>query len=282
MPEKASVPMGRSAAGPAFMEPGDILKRSVRAMEEALNGNKKGAMENTYGKVLTGLMIAANPFKKMAFKTPCLIHRFINVQAVVILENEGYQEVADFYKRVIHPLNEGATWADQDFKSINHFYHNQKQKGLFGFSDGLTEAQKYRDKALQFLEKDNLSKSVFYLGVVVHLVQDMTVPQHVNNRLLDAHKSYETWIKKRIFTEIDYAVDRDIVRYKTMEDYVRNNAKVANVVYRAFKKMTDKDAMYLEMSTMLLREAQITTAGLLLDFYEQHYAKAPKGAGQEG
>ncbi|MGB4588490.1 MAG: zinc dependent phospholipase C family protein [Clostridiaceae bacterium] len=243
-------------------------------MEGTINNKKKKIMENTYGKVLTGLMLAANPFKKMAFKTPCLVHRFINIQAVVILENEGYLEAANFYKKYIKVLNEGATWADQDFKSINHFYHNEMHKGLYGFSDGLAEAQKNVGKSLYFLEKDNLEKSVFYLGVVCHLSQDMTVPQHVNNRLLDSHKSYETWIKKKIFAEIDYSVNEGIMRYETFDDYIRENAVIANFYYEEYKSITDKDEMYEKLSRKMIKVSQNTTAGLLLDYYEQYYKKA--------
>ncbi len=241
-------------------------------MEGTLNEQKKKkAFENTYGKVLTGVMLAANPFKKMAFKTPCLVHRFINIQSVVILDNEGYDKAAHFYKAYIKALNEGATWADQDFKSINHFYHNERHKGLFGFSDGLTEAQKYRKRALFYLEKGNLQRSVFYLGVFCHLSQDMTVPQHVNNRLLDSHKSYETWIKKKIFEEIDYSVNEGILRFDEYDDYIRENAVVANFYYEKYKVIEDKDEMYETLSRKMLEVAQNTTAGLLLDFYEEYY-----------
>lgn len=240
-------------------------------MEGTFDEKKKRGFENTYGKVLTGMMLAANPFKKMAFKTPCLIHRFINIQAVVILENEGYHDAANFYKEHIKSLNEGATWADQDFKSINHFFHNERQKGLFGFSDGLSEAQKNIGKSLFFLEKGNIERSVFYLGVFCHLSQDMTVPQHVNNRLLDSHKSYETWIKKKIFAEIDYSVDHGILRFEVLDDYIRENAVVANFYYEKHKSIEDKEIMYETLSRKMLEVAQNTTAGLLLDYYEKYY-----------
>jgi phospholipase C len=240
-------------------------------MEGTFEEKRKKGFENTYGKVLTGMMLAANPFKKMAFKTPCMVHRFINIQSVVILENEGYEDAANFYKAYIKALNEGATWADQDFKSINHFYHNEKKKGLYGFSDGLTEARRYMDKSLFYLEKGNIQRSVFYLGVFCHLSQDMTVPQHVTNRLLDSHKSYETWIKKKIFAEIDYAVDHGILRFETLDDYIRENAIVANFYAEKFKDIENRDAMYEALSRKMIEVAQNTTAGLLLDYYELYY-----------
>ena len=240
-------------------------------MEGTFEEKRKRGLENTYGKVLTGMMLAANPFKKMAFKTPCMVHRFINIQAVVILENEGYEDASNFYKTYIKALNEGATWADQDFKSINHFYHNEKKKGLYGFSDGLTEARRYMDKSLFYLEKGNIQRSVFYLGVFCHLSQDMTVPQHVTNRLLDSHKSYETWIKKKIFAEIDYSVDHGILRFETLDDYIRENAIVANFYAEKFKDIENRDTMYEALSRKMIEVAQTTTAGLLLDYYELYY-----------
>lgn len=112
---------------------------------------------------------------------------------------------------------------------------------------------------------------MFYLGVFCHLSQDMTVPQHVNNKLLDSHKSYETWIKKKIFEEIDYSVDQGILRFDEFDDYIRENAVVANFYYEKYKEIKDKDEMYETLSRKMLEVAQNTTAALLLDFYEQYY-----------
>jgi len=127
------------------------------------------------------------------------------------------------------------------------------------------------DKSLFYLEKGNIQRSVFYLGVFCHLSQDMTVPQHVTNRLLDSHKSYETWIKKKIFAEIDYAVDHGILRFETLDDYIRENAIVANFYAEKFKDIENRDAMYEALSRKMIEVAQNTTAGLLLDYYELYY-----------
>ena len=102
----------------------------------------------------------------------------------------------------------------------------------------------------------------------------MTVPQHVNNRFLDSHKSYETWIKKKIFSEIDYSVNEGIMRYEVLDDYIRENAVIANFYYEEYKSMDDKDEMYAKLSRKMIKVSQNTTAGLLLDFYEQYYKKA--------
>ncbi|MEK6264234.1 MAG: phospholipase, partial [Clostridium sp.] len=76
----------------------------------------KKKIEATYGKTLRGIMISVNPIKKKIMKTHCIVHKFINIQAIEILENKGYSEVNSFYKGYIKELNRGVTWADQDFK----------------------------------------------------------------------------------------------------------------------------------------------------------------------
>lgn len=235
--------------------------------------HRAGKLEKTFGRVVTGFMKVANPFKKFAFKTACLMHRFINIKAVHILENEKYYEAADFYRDHIRPLNEGATWIDQDFKSINHFYHHELKKGLYGFSDALTEIMKYREKMMHFASRDNLTRALFYTGVICHLIQDMTVPQHINNQLLDSHRDYEQWILRHSWDTIDFTVTSGIIRYPKFEMYVAENARRANAVYEEAKQIKDTDEAFAYMSTKLVALAQQSTAGLLLDFYEAWFSQ---------
>ena len=119
----------------------------------------KKKIEATYGKTLKGLMITVNPIKKKIMKTHCIVHKFINIQAIEILKNKGYSEVHSFYKSHIKELNKGVTWADQDFKSSNHFYHHIKGTGLYGFSNALTEFEKYYKSALKFVEAGDTKAS---------------------------------------------------------------------------------------------------------------------------
>lgn len=234
--------------------------------------HRHSKLEKTFGKAATLFMRAANPFKKFAFKTSCLMHRYINIKSVHILENEGYYEAADFYRDHIRPLNEGATWIDQDFKSINHFYHHEAKKGLFGFSDALTEATRYRDKMMYYAKRDNLTRALFYTGVICHLIQDMTVPQHINNRLLDSHRDYEVWILANSWNTLDFTVDKGITRYPRFEMYIAENARQANAVYEEARSIQDQQEAFEFMAKKLVAVAQHTTAGLLLDFYEGWFA----------
>lgn len=239
-------------------------------MDNVLN-RKKGNMELTYGRVITGIFKAVNPLKKIAMETPCIVHRYINNNAVNILENEGYVKEAYFYKTFINSLNDGVTYADQDFKSINHFYDTNKKRGLYGFSNALIEAEKYKLKAIYYMKKGNIQKSVYFLGVAVHLVQDMTVPQHASNRLLNSHKSYETWIKRNIFEDHSYIKKEGILKLNSLKEYIENNGEYSNKVLKKLEIENSKENLYKEMSKVLLDRAHTSTAGFLLYFYNTYY-----------
>lgn len=229
----------------------------------------KKRLERTYGTAVRGVMVAVNPIKKKILKTHCTIHKFINLQAIDILKNEGYVKQHQFFKDYILELNEGVTWADQDFKSTNHFYHFNEGRGLYGFSDAMTECKKYYNAALVYNKADNIEKSIFYFGAACHLIQDMTVPHHVNNRLLNSHRNFEVWIIKKFLSDYSFMVDNGIVRYKTLEDYIRKNAFVANNTYMKFFNIDDKEERYMKIAPVILKEAQNTTAGFMLDFYDR-------------
>lgn len=225
-------------------------------------------IESTYGRALRGVMHAVNPIKKKIIKTHCTIHKFINMQAVEILRNEGYEKEYEFFKENIRPLNEGVTWADQDFKSSNHFYHFSKGKGLYGFSDALTECKKYYSKSIAYMKVGDSEKAMFFLGASCHLIQDMTVPHHVNNNLLKSHRQFETWIIKRFMSDYSFLIDKGILRYKTVDDYIKSNALIANNVFLKFMTVEDREERYGKIAATIIKEAQNSTAGFLLDYYD--------------
>jgi hypothetical protein len=90
-----------------------------------------------------------NPVKKMIIQTECQVHIHINGHALTILKNDGYQDAFDFYLDYIDEINRGAVWADQDFKSSNHFYHPYKKK------------EDYTDAATHLLSLSNITRSLF-------------------------------------------------------------------------------------------------------------------------
>ena len=233
-----------------------------------MNGLKK-TIEATYGRTLKGLMITVNPIKKKIMKTHCIVHKFINIQAVEILKNQGYSEVHSFYKKYIKELNNGVTWADQDFKSSNHFYHHLKGTGLYGFSNALTEFEKYYKTALKFVEEGDLRQALFYFGAACHLVQDATVPQHVNNKLLKSHRNFELWIISKLMSDYSFPIFNEIIQQDKVEDYIKSNAEFANKTYIYYANVKSKEEKYNKISVLIVQRAQKTTAGLMLNFYNE-------------
>jgi phospholipase C len=231
--------------------------------------NLKKRFESTYGKTLKGLMVTVNPIKKRIMKTHCIVHKFINIQSVEILENLGYSEVHTFYKGYIQELNKGVAWADQDFKSTNHFYHHTKGNGLYGFSNALIEFDKYYKSALKFIEAGDTRQGLFYFGAACHLVQDATVPQHVNNKLLKSHRNFELWIISKLMSDYSFPIYNEIINADNIQDYIKGNAVFANETYLSYANTVNKEERYKKISTLIVQRAQKTTAGLMLDFYNE-------------
>ncbi|MDP4091144.1 MAG: zinc dependent phospholipase C family protein [Bacillota bacterium] len=229
----------------------------------------KKRLETTYGKTLQGLMFAVNPVKKAMLKTHCTVHKYINMKAIDILKAESSYEQYHFFKNHIRPLNLGVSWADQDLKSSNHFFHHERGKGLYGFSDALSECIKYYSKAMSLLDNGEVDKAVFYFGAACHLVQDVTVPHHVSNRLLKSHRKFELWIIARLMSDYSFDAETGIKRYESIEDYIRSNAKMAHETYNEYEAIDNLEERYHRIASVIVKEAQRTTAGLMMDFYEE-------------
>ena len=85
-------------------------------------------LEITYHYFLQSLFGIVNPFKETLIKTKCEVHEFINLQALKIVSNDGYTVAHRLFSDFILDLNKGSVWADQDFKSSNHFYNPYKKQ----------------------------------------------------------------------------------------------------------------------------------------------------------
>ncbi len=233
----------------------------------------KRRIEATYGKTLRGIMVAVNPVKKAILKTHCITHKYINTRSIDILKNEKHDKEYKLFIKYLVNLNEGVTWADQDFKSTNHFFHYDREKGLYGFSNAYEECRKYYNKAAAYYDAGDIGRSMFYLGAACHLVQDATVPQHVNNRLLNKHRGFELWIISKIISNYPFYILKGIKKYGTIKDFIRKNAQFANKTSLKYAIITDSEKRNLSIAKEILAEAQETTAGFLLYFYENEIEK---------
>lgn len=103
--------------------------------------------EAIYRSFLKLIFRIMNPVKKMIIRTECQVHIHINRHALIILKNDGYQDAFDFFMEHLEDINHGAVWADQDFKSSNHFYHPYKKK------------EDYTDEAMLWPLRSNIIQS---------------------------------------------------------------------------------------------------------------------------
>ena len=153
-------------------------------------------IENIFGRLITQAFRVINPIKKKVINTNCEVHLFIQKNALDVLKEEGYEKQVQFFKKYEPYIYTGIVWADQDFKSYYHFYNPQDKRGLYGNSkNAMSLANTYYQNALYFIDKNDYKNGMAYFGAMCHLIQDVTIPQHAKRKLLDNHKSFETYVK---------------------------------------------------------------------------------------
>lgn len=228
-----------------------------------------GRVELTYGRAIKKIMFIINPIKKLLLKTHCVTHKFINRNVVNILNNESLYDVSIFMKKYMDCINDGAVWADVDYKSSNHFYNVETLKGLYGFSNLLNEFKKYYRTAMFYLGKGQIDKCMFYVGVCLHLIQDATVPQHGSGDLFKEHRRFELWIISKIYDEGKFKVETGITRFDKVEQYIIKNINFSQNVNKESKNIQDKEERYMNIASQIIRRAHETSAGFLMDVYEK-------------
>ncbi|MDI6619266.1 MAG: zinc dependent phospholipase C family protein [Clostridiales bacterium] len=226
-----------------------------------------GLIERSYGRVFKTTLHAVNPIKKAVVRTECRVHRFINNQSIIILKNDGYINAYNLFKKHIDDLNSGVVWADQDLKNSNHFYNPQKNRGLYGFSNAFKECTVYYTSSLVWWKNRNIKKSMFYLGAACHLVQDVTVPQHVNIKLFKHHRQYERWVLRTYANEKSFRCFSNGIYLDNIKDYFDQNAEVALSAYNKNKEIINIEKRYFNITHIALCQAQRSTAGFLNMFY---------------
>lgn len=227
-------------------------------------------MENSYMKIMKALFYITNPIKKKIIKTLCIVHICICKQSLNILLNAGYKDEFEFFIRYMASIKEGIVWADADYKSSNHFYHYKMGKGLYGFSNALTEFKKYHNCARGYIEGGDYKKGMFYFGVCLHLIQDTTVPQHVNNQLFNKHRKFEKWIISKVKIGFyKFETCKEIIRYENADEYIKSNAVKANEIYLRYHSIYNTEERYYNIASECIMLAEMTTCGFMLDFYQE-------------
>lgn len=225
-------------------------------------------LEKFYSYVFKKILQTINPVKKRIMKTECIVHKFINIQSLTVLGNDGNKEAYKIMKSYISDIEAGVVWADQDLKSSNHFYNPNTNKGLYGSNDAKKECISYYTKALNEYLHGDIKNSMFYLGASCHLIQDLTVPQHANVKLLNDHKSYENWVIRAHKHYNEFKIKEGGIYFNSLENYIDFNSKEAIKIYTKYSSVENKQVRFYKITSEILTMAQATTAGLMLKFYK--------------
>lgn len=200
--------------------------------------------------------------------TDCFVHKAINNQALVILKNDKNIEQYNLFSDYITELNLGVVWADQDFKSSGHFYNPIKDKGLYGNTNACTLAKNYYTFAISYWNLGDINRAMFFLGATAHLVQDMTVPQHANVKLLKEHHKYEKFVKDTFFNCPEYLVRDNGCYLGSVQEFINHNAVCAIKANKRLSYISDDEQRYYTLSKYTIPLAQRSTAGLFMMFYK--------------
>lgn len=225
-------------------------------------------IEAIYNRVLSGVFLLANPIKKSVKRTECKVHISLNFHALSTLFTDKHIKEYNLFNTYMDSINKGAVWADQDFRSSNHFYNPFKKRGLFGRKSAMDLAIDYYSKSIELFPK-NIKKSMFYLGAAAHIIQDMNVPQHANIRLLDDHRQYESFVKKNYKHSINF--DKDLTPYflDSISDYVRFNSRMALKIYNKFQNIKEDEERFMRVTKCIIPLSIRTTTGLMLLYYKE-------------
>lgn len=226
-------------------------------------------VELSYGKLFKYTMKAINPFKKAIMTTECIVHKVINNQALVILKNDNYIQEYNLFSSFITELNLGVVWADQDFKSSGHFYSPIKARGLYGNTNALTLASNYYRFAINYWSIGDLKKAMFFLGASAHLVQDVTVPQHANIKLLDEHHKFEKFVRDTFYDTPEYMAANRGCYLESVEELIKHNAFCAIKANKKVSTIKNEKYRFYALTKYTLPLAQRTTAGLFLAFFKE-------------
>jgi len=108
---------------------------------------------------------------------------------------------------------------------------------------------------------------MFYLGAALHLIQDVTIPQHVNIRLLDNHRQFETFVKRSYQNVKAFQAYHGAYVLRTLENYMKFNARTALKIYKRYRSIENDESRYYHITKCTLPLAERTTAGAMILFY---------------
>jgi phospholipase C len=216
--------------------------------------------------VVTGVKIllsTVSPLQRLIDR-PGYTHEFCNQQALLILEQDGFNRAANFIHHFLPELNAGIYWADEGWKNVSHYFEPVTKKGLWHFANAIDDFWMYYQGAMACSRSRDYRRAIFLLGAAAHLVQDVCVPHHARAKLFHGHKEYEAWAQKHY---ANYSVQSQGM-YREGQPapaFPLANADIAADLFDWVNTNGDEKS-YHQATAISLPLAQRTTAGLFLHF----------------
>ncbi|MBE3519408.1 MAG: zinc dependent phospholipase C family protein [Firmicutes bacterium] len=194
-------------------------------------------------------------------------HRFLTLKGVEILDADGFSALASWYRSHLEEIMRGNAWADRTWKNSCHHYDPRVKRGLFLWPSAVDQARSWFRNAVQAWATGDITRSVFFVGACLHLIQDMCQPYHSNRIILDGHQAYERWVdrNKEIYAEESGGIYN---LGSSVEEWVKKNAEFS----KEFLSLVLPSAYgngYHSPTAVLLSRAQRTSAGFLVFFMEK-------------
>ncbi len=221
-------------------------------------------------------------------------HDLITRHAVAILLNDGHSAVANEINAHIGDILGGVYHIDHVVGwGFKHFHHPDTHKGLkrpFGignFESAADFAQELFDDAVDLYLQGKTSDAYYKFGEALHLVEDLTVPQHAALTIGDNHKAYEGYVEDHL--SYVYLVNSGgIYTFATRANHYSPSTPWGWVDYAAHKSIQYfelvKDGGDDEFDTAareLVPWAVRLTAGFMKFFYDQtHISYTPPPGGE--
>ncbi|NPV91838.1 MAG: phospholipase [Firmicutes bacterium] len=232
----------------------------------------------SYRSAARALLATTSPIQEL-ISTYGNTHSYCNRQAIEIMANDGWREESRIARQYEKEINEGSAWADQGWKNVGHYYNPAVGRGLSTWPSAVDEFSKYLKAAKQCIRDRKPGLAFFNLGAAAHLVQDLCVPHHSRNMILAGHMQYEKWVEKRAE---DYLVDRGGVYEEgetAFERWAVENAAASYDWFTAVKTASNRG--FHLVTSILLPQAQRSTAGFFQQFIKRVYLDTGDGTGNE-
>jgi len=202
-------------------------------------------------------------------------HHSMVLSVPEILENDGHILYAQTMDDYMADILRGETQADEAslLSSREHFMNPVTHNGLGGFrSAGDLANELFATGVNDWLDGDK-ENSMFKLGKILHLVQDLTVPHHAVPTLLNGHLEYEKWYTTDIVIE-KLTANTGNYDHDTIFDYLLYNGE-QSLSHFKYVDLADNDDDFDYCASQMVPLAQSTSAGAAVLYFEAIEAETP-------